>query len=274
MKRFLPPAFLLFLGVMSIFYFKSDLPAMATCDKIPVIMYHSVRSQKEGEYMIPFEKLESDLKYLKEKGYETMTCKEIKKAADKGESLPKKKVILTFDDGYLNNLTFALPLLEKYDMKAVIAVVGEFTKTYDDVKDENNAYACLNSEHIKELINSGRIEIANHSYSFHHIGARRGSMQIKGESDEHYKNAFCEDTKRCHDYILKNTGYSMTTYAYPYGAITKASLGFLKEMGCETVLTCEGRHNILSNETPLVLGRYNRDGRLSTSQFMERADIS
>lgn len=266
--------FIVFMTFLSFWYLGNEEEVMGKVTKVPVLMYHSVSDSKEGMYIIPAKKLESDLKYLKENGYEAVTCKELVSILKEGKRMPPKPVIITFDDGYYNNLALALPILEKYDMKAVISVVGEFTRKYDECDDKVISYACLDSEDIKTLIASERIEIANHSYAMHHQGARRGTMQVKGEDDEKYKKTFCDDAKKCHDYILKNCNYNMTTYTYPYGQITKCTKEYLKEMGYETFLSCDEKINLLEDEgIPLNLGRFNRDGRASTGEFMRKSGI-
>ena len=266
--------FIVFMTFLSFWYVGNEEAVMGNTAKVPILMYHSVSDIKEGMYTVPEAKLEGDLKYLKENGYEAVTCKELVSILKEGRKMPSKPVIITFDDGYYNNLALALPLLEKYNMSAVISVVGEFTKQYDECDDKTVSYACLDSEDIKALIASHRIEIANHSYNMHHEGARKGTMQIKGENDEKYKKAFCDDAQRCHDYILKNCNYNMTTYTYPYGQITKSTKEYLKDMGYETFLSCDERINILEDSSiPLSLGRFNRDGRLSTEEFMRKSGI-
>ena len=68
--------------------------------------------------------LEGDLRYIAEHGYTAVSVGEILDyCAGRGE-LPEKPILITFDDGQLSVLTYALPLLERYDMCAVAAVVG------------------------------------------------------------------------------------------------------------------------------------------------------
>ena len=66
--------------------------------------------------------------------------------------------MITFDDGFRNNLTDGLPLLEKYGMKATVAVVGCYSERFSDTPDPNPAYAHLSWDDITELTQSGRVE--------------------------------------------------------------------------------------------------------------------
>ncbi|MEG1972011.1 MAG: polysaccharide deacetylase family protein, partial [Oscillospiraceae bacterium] len=243
---------------------------------VPVIMYHSVvsKSSKCGKYAVSQKLLEQDLKYLKTKGYTTLTAHELWELLKEGGKVPHKAIILTFDDGYYNNLLNALPLLEKYDMKAVISVVGKYTEIYGESDDKNPAYAYLDYEDIDKLMESGRIEIANHSYDLHRQTPRHGTMQIKGENDEHYKKAFIEDTEKCKALIEEHCKTPMTTYTYPFGQITPASQGFLKDMGYTVIFTCYEKINTpISGESPIILGRFNRPFGISTADFMKKCKI-
>ena len=56
----------------------------------------------------------------------------------RGEPLPEKPVVITFDDGYRSNYTLAYPILQKYSMKATIFAVGVSFGT-DHYKDTDYA---------------------------------------------------------------------------------------------------------------------------------------
>ena len=96
--------------------------------------------------------------------------------------LPEKPVMITFDDGYYNNLIYVLPLLKKYDMKAVISIVGSFTERAQELNDQNPAYAHMIWADIKALAASGYVEIGSHSYALHSVdkGREGGTAQDVG----------------------------------------------------------------------------------------------
>ena len=93
---------------------------------LPILMYHSVLKDpsKTGKYVITPESLEEDLRYLQQHGYRTVVMQDVIDFVYNGVQLPEKPVVLTFDDGFYNNLTYLLPLLIEYDMKAIVAPVG------------------------------------------------------------------------------------------------------------------------------------------------------
>ena len=95
---------------------------------LPVIMYHSITETASSDYQITPELFENDLCYLKLQGYETVSAAQLYAYTEGKGDLPAHPVMLTFDDGFYNNLSIVLPLLEQYDMCAVVSIVGEYTE--------------------------------------------------------------------------------------------------------------------------------------------------
>ena len=105
---------------------------------VPILMYHSVcnNTKVQSDYRVSPEQFESDMKYLDDSGYTAIFVGDLIGYVYEGMPLPDKPVIITLDDGYLNNLTYVLPVLEKYDMCATVSVVGEFVEKAEDEKSE------------------------------------------------------------------------------------------------------------------------------------------
>lgn len=92
---------------------------------IPVLNYHKVDEQKIALSISPSD-FEQQMKYLSEEGYHTITPTEMMNALEYGTELPEKPIMITFDDGYLDNYTNAYPVLLKYGFTATIFVVTGF----------------------------------------------------------------------------------------------------------------------------------------------------
>ena len=169
---------------------------------VPIIMYHSIlRSSHSGsEYIISEADFERDLKFLKKQGYTPIVMQDLIDFVDGKGTLPEKPIILTFDDGYFNNCSYAFPLLKKYDCKAVISIIGYYTDLYTETPDENPAYSHLTWKDIKEMIASGNVEFQNHSYNLHTIDkGRNGTKKKKGESLADYKAILTSDLGKLQD---------------------------------------------------------------------------
>ena len=243
--------------------------------KVPIIMYHSILKDpaRSNKYTITPAVLEEDLKYIKENCYETITISDLTSYVYDDTPLPPKPIILTFDDGHYNNYGYLYPLLEKYDMKAVISIVGSYTDKFSETNEANLNYSYLRWKDINELISSGRVEFQNHTYNLHdNTHGRIGAKKKKGESDDEYKKILEEDINKLQNEFKENTGYVPTCFTYPFGGISNSSLDIIKELGFKASLSCEeGINKITKNPNSLyLLKRYNRPSYVSTYNIFKK----
>ena len=245
---------------------------------LPVIMYHAVLKDpaRSGEYVITPERLEEDLRWLQDHAYTSVRVEELLDFVYYGIPLPEKPVLLTFDDGHLNNLTYAVPLLQKYGMTAVISVVGEYTRAYSENPDPNPGYAYLTWEDLRLVSQSGVLEVANHSNAMHRQTPRKGCGRLSGESDVNYRLALTRDVMTLQQALWENCGVSCKVFTYPFGHVSKGAEEILRELGFECTLSCEEKISQLTfgdEDSLFLLGRYNRSGRLSTEAFMNKMGL-
>ncbi|MEI3429930.1 MAG: polysaccharide deacetylase family protein [Clostridia bacterium] len=242
---------------------------------VPIIMYHSIlkNPSRSNKYTVTPAVLEEDLKYIKDKGYTTVTIADLISYVYDDSPLPEKPIVLTFDDGHYNNYGYLFPLLEKYDMKAVISIVGSYTDKFTETDEANLNYSYLRWKDIKELMDTGRIEFQNHTYNLHsNTGKRIGTKKIKGETDEHYKSILKDDILKLQQEFEENTNYTPKCFTYPFGGISNASLDIIKELGFKASLSCEqGINKLTKNPNSLyLLKRYNRPSYISTYNFFQK----
>ena len=241
---------------------------------LPAIMYHSIlKSQsRAGTYVVSPAVFREDMQYLLDNGYETVFIEDLIQYTE-GDDLPEKPVMVTLDDGYLNNLTYILPILEELDIKAVISVVGSYTVTFSETPDPNPNYAHLSYEDINAITASGHVEIQNHSYNMHSQSPRFGSKRRQGENSQSYKAFFCGDCIKLQQLLKDKCGITPTAYTYPFGAITPDTTEYLKELGFKASLSCEEKCNYITRdpECLFLLGRYNRPSGISNREFMKKA---
>lgn len=243
---------------------------------VPILMYHSILKDpaRQGKFVVSPDVLSADLAYLSSHGYETVFLSELAAFVHDDAPLPEKPVLITLDDGYYNTLTYVLPLLEQYDMKAVVSVVGSYAQRYTDSIDPNPNYGYLNWAEIRALSESGRIEIQNHTYDMHAQSGRQGCMRKFGERPDAYRAALSDDLTKLQKMLGTECGITPIAFTYPFGQITPESLEIIRELGFLATLTCFERQNVIvrgRSETLYGLGRYNRPAGESTEAFMARA---
>ena len=178
---------------------------------IPILMYHMItKSEIETKHRIfvTSDQFDKQLAAYQKWGYETLNFQDLEDFVSEKKSwsqFPKKTLILTFDDGYTNNLTEALPLLKKYNFKAVIYLLA-----HNDIIDnhwdagEIPPQALMNSQERKSLFNSGFFEIGSHGLTH----------------DPLTKMNFHEATHQLSEsksILEKEFGCKILSYAFTYG---------------------------------------------------------
>lgn len=241
-----------------------------------VLMYHAVNSnaKKVGDYVITPQAFERDLSYLQNEGYQTVVMSDIIAYVRDGKSLPAKPIMITFDDGYYNNYLNVFPLLQKYQMKAVLSIIVGETDRYSELNENRENYSHVTWEMVNEMIDSGYVEIQNHSYNLHKInGARRGISKKKGETTEQYLESVGEDLKKAQNRIEEMTGWRPNTFTYPFGSYSCDSQTLLEELGFAASLGVEGKvYHITRDPACLIrIPRYNRTCRVSAQSILEKA---
>lgn len=88
---------------------------------LPVLMYHHV-SPAPGLVTVSPETFRDQIKYLAEHGYSSVGCADLA-AFLAGKPLAAKSVVITFDDGYLDNFVYAHPILQEFGFKAVLFLI-------------------------------------------------------------------------------------------------------------------------------------------------------
>ena len=182
---------------------------------LSILMYHKVSEDKADRLTIPVGKLDQQLFFICEKGYTLISFEELHKTISAGTALPKKPLILTFDDAYENFNTYALPLLKKYNIKATVFVpVGYMGKT--NIWDRGEE-PILGPEMVKELTKTELVEIGLHSF-LHRSYSDLAIEDIK------------EDLTNCINTLNFYKIPFVPVLAYPFGGFPKKDQTILIQM--------------------------------------------
>jgi peptidoglycan/xylan/chitin deacetylase (PgdA/CDA1 family) len=242
---------------------------------LPVIMYHavSVKPSKAGEYIITPKMFESDMEYLAAEGYTSVSAEDVLKFVRYGAPLPKRPVLITFDDGHSGVFHYLKPTIERMNLKVTLNIVGDYTDRETDAPDRSPEYSSMSWSELGELVSDPLFEVGSHTYSMHNLnGSRLGCKRRPGESSEAYRSALSEDAGKLQAAIRERLGVTPIVFAYPFGFISEESKPILSGLGLNVLLTCFERPNYISEgmEAPVVLNRYNRSGLVSTETYMKR----
>lgn len=215
------------------------------------LMFHSInprgpQGQDENALVVTPKRFSQDLKYLKLQGYRFIDCEDLLDLINQTnikQTIPAKNILITFDDGYIDNYTYAYPVLKQESAEAVINVVVY----YIEKKNKPGRDRYLSWSNINEMIKSDIIQIGSHTYDSHHyvkIGAGKKPMlsgrkitRGKTESWVDFEKRVTEDLLKSIKVIQERTGQAPQAIAFPYGwAAPEArkiasDLGFKVQMG-------------------------------------------
>jgi len=183
---------------------------------IPVFTYHKVTNQKEfGITNISPERFQRQINTILELGFTPITFKGLLNT----RSLPEKPIIITFDDGYACICKNVLPVLNKYNVKAVIFVISNYIgkeNTWEPLSFQRK-FKHLNNRQILDLHNNG-FEIASHSKN--HLFLPLYNLQtIKNE---------IYNSKTVLEDIIND---KVVSFAYPYGFFNEYIMKIVHEAG-------------------------------------------
>jgi len=242
----------------------SDSPvAYALNNEFIVLNYHDIEDHPADQRLSDAVTLSSDqlarhFDWLAAHGYHVVSLDDIVKAHAGQITLPDKAILLTFDDGYLSTYTRVFPLLKLYHYPAVIGLVTSWMETpanrtiaYGNSQIERQKM--LNWDQVKEMIDSGLVEIASHSHDLHHnlLGSPQGSRLPAAtnriynenskmyESDSDYHSRIRADLATSRDIIARHTGHSPRAIIWPYGDYNSETIAIATELGMPITFSLE-----------------------------------
>jgi peptidoglycan/xylan/chitin deacetylase (PgdA/CDA1 family) len=211
---------------------------------VPVLYYHSVQKNADNEVIITPKTLKYELQYIKDQGYTTLTMNELYNYLLHNSPIPKKSIVITFDDGYMDNYYNAFPILKDLNMKATIFCI---TSNLD------GSYY-LSKEAINEMLNYG-IDIESHTVNHLKLNQLTYSEQLR-ELQESKKN------------LESITGKEVYAVAYPFGAFNDDSIKAAKAAGYKLGFTTN-RGLSDRDDNPLKLDRIYISSNYSMNTFKE-----
>lgn len=193
-------------------------------------MFHDVVEDGKAcnDWTVTVSQLRETLQWLSDHGYATVLPSELAN----GDPLPKRAVLITFDDGYASNYLLALPVLKEFNAKAVVSVVTGYIGKPD----------FLTWEMCRELVDSGLVEIGSHTHHCHKPS--QGVKRLSGESQAAYEERVFADLQTSIDLIESHVGQKVLFFAYPSGLTDSWSDSFIKEHFAITVTTKYGSAKI------------------------------
>ncbi len=224
---------------------------------IPILMYHSIgyapKDTKYRDLVITPEKLKQHFMILKTLGFKALSMRDLLPYL-RGEKTGRV-VGLTFDDGFLDNVDYALPLLIKHQFTATCYVVADRLGQHNSWDDNKNiSYKKMMSEKDVLTWHQAGLEVGGHT-------ATHADLSQIPEGD--YHNEIVNAQKKLSDIIKA----PIESFAYPYGSYNQKVADYVKTAGFSNAVTTE-RGRVHNGSDFFTLKRVTIKGRISFGTFI------
>ena len=201
--------------------------------EIPILMYHNILANHEAggtPSSIYEHQFEEQMNYLAENNFETITLPDVLELTNNKNKNTKKPVVITFDDGYENNFTYAFPILKKHNLKATIFIIV-------------NRVASANYMSWQQLEEMSNFGIDMQSHTFSHKPLETLSTTAITHELQASKKILGERLKKPVDFI-----------SFPHGSCNKNIIENTKKLGYQG--SCTSQPGIFnSHDSPYNIKR-------------------
>ncbi|CAN7246799.1 polysaccharide deacetylase family protein [Paenibacillus sp. LjRoot56] len=222
-------------------------PSASSKVSIPVLNYHSVTIDPGNVVVISPAKLEAQMKYLHDHGYTPISLATFINLIENksGFAAPDKPVLLTFDDGYVDNVEEAMPILAKYKFPATLFMSPGMV--------EDAGY--LNWEQATQLQEAGW-DIQPHGMTHPHLPKLSAEQQAY-------------EITEARKLIEEKLGTQADVFCYPYGEYNQTTVKLLKEHGFRYAFTIDQGYTT-NQQSPYLLKRLFINGEESLKVFINK----
>lgn len=223
---------------------------MATRHPI-VLTYHQISDLDDqlDPYRISVSPADFDrqMRHLKEQRYNVISIDALVSALESGTSLPPNSVVITFDDGYLDNYTNAWEILQRYDFPATIFLVSGLMGKAALWDGEIGAQLPLMSVmQAREMQADGKITFGSHTHT-HAALDRLPIDEVRAQLNT--SKAVLEDA----------LGKAVTMFAYPYERFNIPVQNAVVDAGYSAAFGAEHMSETLLNIWRVEIGRAEQD---------------
>jgi peptidoglycan/xylan/chitin deacetylase (PgdA/CDA1 family) len=210
-----------------------------------VLMYHSVRPAGEcrpGTSDVSAAAFREHLDYLTGR-FEVVDLPEVR--LNDGRGVGRKRVALTFDDGYRDFYTEVRPLLHEFDVPATVFVCPgllDDANRREQAMNTGHLFETLTSDQVRELADDPLVTVGNHTRTHHDCGAHRDRDILR------------EEVLGARRDLRERYGIATDRFCYPNGSYNDTALDVVRE-GHEIATMNESRRPLLGSEDPLLVPR-------------------
>ncbi|OEY97326.1 poly-beta-1,6-N-acetyl-D-glucosamine N-deacetylase PgaB [Acinetobacter qingfengensis] len=239
----------------------SEETAKIDVSALTIIGYHEITPQNHAiipDYAVTPQDLEHHLDWLQQNGYHFVSVDNLIKANAGKIKLPEKAVLITIDDGYQSFYQYAYPIFKARKIPVVLAVVGSWleVKNHQQVQFGDDKLArnkLLSWSELKEMQDSGYVEIGSHSYNLHRgiMGNPQGNSEPAAttrqyfpkskryETDQEYTARIYNDLKKNNETLKAHGIRSPRVMVWPYGRYNLQTVKIARQLGMPITITLD-----------------------------------
>jgi len=201
----------------------------AVTARLPILMYHRVQpngSPATARWRVTPQAFEGQLRYLRDAGFYSVTLDDWYAAMIAKKPLLGRAILLTFDDGYLDFLDYAWPLLKRYGFSAIVFLIADeigHTNHWDSFYSEEASL--LSWQQIRKLQDEG-VEFGSHSATHRHLTGLSVSEVVR-------------EGARSRAILQQGLSQTPKAFAYPYGDTDTVMQHLIGACGYVFGLTCK-----------------------------------
>ena len=238
-------------------YIHKDL--LRTESGIPVLMYHDIVHHKvdQNPSTLEFQQFREQMDYLKRNGWTTISPRQLEDWVTKKSALPKKSVLITFDDGYASTVDLAYPILKKHGFQATSFLISSRINRPGMVSE-------------MDMIRTQDVySYQNHTHTFHMFNSLTNLSLFQYESEY----AILEDLQLANGMIEEILGndHEVTIHSYPYGKRSPQAIRALKTSGITSAYTID-EGNVFQGDSLFALNRQRVHSSMSLRDFRDRLE--
>src|SRR5437870_2719180 len=193
---------------------------------VPVLVYHNISAQEKGRLSIAARTFDAQIRQLHDEGFHAVSLADFLAFTAGRRQLPRKSVLLTFDDGYRSFVQYARPILKDYGFGATLFVYSDFI----------GGGTALSWQDLKTLTEQG-FDVQAHSKS-------HGNLRRKeGESEAAYAKRLEAELAFPATLFKKHLGRSSDVLAYPFGEMDDELLPYVGKYGYSAAFTVRRQSN-------------------------------
>ena len=219
--------------------------------ELVVLAYHEIAQPSQAispDLAVTPAALRAQLRWLQGHGYHLISVDQLLAARNGQMPLPRRPVLLTFDDGYRSVFDGAFPVLQAFRAPAVVAVVGRWLEPEsglvpfgDQTLDRRRL---LSWDQLRQMQASGLVEVASHTYDLHRgipgnpqlnsmpaATTRQFDLGEGYESDAAYRARLRADLARNSALLAQQLGRRPRLIAWPYGRSNATAAALATELG-------------------------------------------